>query len=166
MTFGAPHVLDVVARVTNAALKASWCHKWLVHRCLRPEQFAGRVYHTMTGAARYPICADVLNAAAPSTVFRASGTYLLPMAYPEGCPIHPAYPAGHAAIASVCVTVLKAFFLASFVIPNSVEARMAPQNYLIGLPACASPGSCSFWHNGQSPLCKGGVILDKRRIEN
>jgi hypothetical protein len=27
------------------------------------------------------------------------GSPLLPMAYPEGAPTHPAYPAGHAAIA-------------------------------------------------------------------
>ena len=72
---------------------------------------------------RYPLHADVLNAAVLSTVFRASGTYLLPMAYPEGCPpLHPAYPAGHAAIAGACATVLKAFFQSSFVIPHPVEA--------------------------------------------
>jgi hypothetical protein len=122
VTFGPPHVLDVVGRVANAALTAIWCHKWLVHRRLRPEEFAGRVHQTMTGAVRYPIHADVLNAAALSTVFRASGTYLLPMAYPEGCPLHPAYPAGHAAIAGACTTVLKAFFQTAFVIPNPVEA--------------------------------------------
>jgi hypothetical protein len=122
VTFGPPHVLDLVGRVANAALKATWCHKWLVHRRLRPEEFAGRVHHTLTGTARYPIHADVLNAAAPSTVFRVSGTYLLPLAYPEGCPMHPAYPAGHAAIAGACVTVLKAFFEESFVLANPVEA--------------------------------------------
>src|SRR5262249_2093614 len=42
--------------------------------------------------------------------------------YPEGCPQHPAYPAGHACIAGACVTVLKAFFNESFAIPNPVEA--------------------------------------------
>src|SRR5436309_532933 len=44
------------------------------------------------------------------------------MAYPEGSPLHPAYPAGHAAIAGACATVLKAFFQTSFVIPHLVEA--------------------------------------------
>jgi hypothetical protein len=122
VTFGAPHVLDIVGRVTNTALKATWCHKWLIHKRLRPEEFAGRVHQTMTGAMRYPIHADVLNAAAPSTMSRASGTYLLPMAYPEGAPLHPAYPAGYAAIAGACTTVLKAFFKESFVMPNPVVA--------------------------------------------
>ncbi len=43
--------------------------------------------------------------------------YLLPMAFPEGSPMHPAYGAGHAAVAGACVTVLKAFFELS---PNEV----------------------------------------------
>lgn len=33
---------------------------------------------------------------------------LLPMAFPEGSPMHPAYGAGHATVAGACVTVLKA----------------------------------------------------------
>jgi PAP2 superfamily len=115
-------VLDLVGRVANAALKATWCQKWLMHRRLRPEEFAGRVHQTLSGAVRYPIHTDVLNAVAPSTLFHTTGTYLLPMAYPEGCPLHPAYPAGHAAIAGACATVLKAFFQTSFVISNPVEA--------------------------------------------
>lgn len=36
--------------------------------------------------------------------------YLLPIAFPEGSPTHPAYGAGHATVAGACVTVLKAFF--------------------------------------------------------
>ncbi len=36
---------------------------------------------------------------------------LLPMAFPEGSPMHPAYGAGHATVAGACVTVIKAFFL-------------------------------------------------------
>lgn len=36
--------------------------------------------------------------------------YLLPMAFPEGSPMHATYGAGHATVAGACVTVLKAFF--------------------------------------------------------
>lgn len=36
--------------------------------------------------------------------------FLLPMAFPEGSPTHPAYGAGNATVAGACVTVLKAFF--------------------------------------------------------
>lgn len=37
-------------------------------------------------------------------------TWLLPMAFPEGSPMHPSYGAGHATVAGACVTLLKAFF--------------------------------------------------------
>ncbi|UIJ70331.1 hypothetical protein [Aurantimonas sp. HBX-1] len=36
--------------------------------------------------------------------------YLLPMAFPEGSPMHASYGAGHATVAGACVTVLKAYF--------------------------------------------------------
>ncbi len=122
ITFGAAHVLDLVARVANAALKASWCHKWLVHRRLRPEAYAGRVHNHLTKAASYPLNAQVLESASLQRVQRTYGSYLLPMAYPEGCPTHPSYPAGHAAIAGACATVLKAFFDETFFLPNPVVA--------------------------------------------
>jgi hypothetical protein len=40
----------------------------------------------------------------------ANKNFLLPMAFPEGSPTHPAYGAGHATVAGACVTTLKAFF--------------------------------------------------------
>lgn len=122
VTFGAGHLLDLVARVANAGLRAAWYQKWLVHRRLRTEEFGARVHNHLTGAASYPINQELLDSAAVDAVFDAHGTYLLPMAYPEGSPTHSAYPSGHATIAGACVTVLKAFFLESFVIPNPVEA--------------------------------------------
>ena len=39
-----------------------------------------------------------------------TGNALLPMAFPEGSPTHPAYGAGHATVAGACVTILKAWF--------------------------------------------------------
>ena len=47
---------------------------------------------------------------------------LLPMAFPEGSPMHPAYGAGHATVAGGCVTMLKAFF-EMFTDCNSYEER-------------------------------------------
>lgn len=133
VTFGSPHVLDLVARVTSAGLRAAWCQKWLVHRRLRPEMFAARVHNRVAGMAEtripsavlnyYPIHTDVFNSKAPDKVFGQTGAYLLPQAYPEGSPLHPSYPSGHAAIAGACVTVLKAFFKESFLIPNPVQAN-------------------------------------------
>ena len=120
VTFGAPHVLDLVARVANPALKAAWYQKWVVHRRLRPEEFGGRIHHHITGTARYPIHAKLLDSPALAAVYSQHGTYLCPQAYPEGCPMHPAYPGGNATFTGAGVTVLKAFFNEAFVIPNPV----------------------------------------------
>ncbi|WP_226575483.1 phosphatase PAP2 family protein [Acuticoccus sediminis] len=40
----------------------------------------------------------------------ADKNYLLPMAFPEGSPMHASYGAGHATVAGACITILKAFF--------------------------------------------------------
>lgn len=45
---------------------------------------------------------------------------LLPMAFPEGSPMHPAYGAGHATVAGACVTILRAFFDTKAVIVREV----------------------------------------------
>ncbi|KON88034.1 phosphoesterase [Sporosarcina globispora] len=121
-TFGAAHILDMVARAARAALEAAWFQKFLIHRRLRPEEFGGRVHNTKVGAANYPINSELLNSQVISKVFDKYGTYLLPIAYAEGCPTHPAYPGGHASFVGAGVTMLKAFFDESFVIPNPIVA--------------------------------------------
>lgn len=122
VTFGAPHILDFTAKAARAALEAAWFQKWLVHRRLRPEEFGGRIQNLMTGAACYPVNLELFNSQALAEVFDQYGSYLLPQAYPEGCPAHPAYPAGHACFTGAGVTMLKAFFKESFIIPHPVVA--------------------------------------------
>jgi hypothetical protein len=121
-TLGDPYIASVLCGVAREALKAVWFQKWLVHRRLRPEVFGGRLHNHATGAARYPIHADILNSSVLDEIHSGNGSFLLPQAYPEGSPLHPSYGAGHATVAGACVTVLKAFFDESFVIPNPVEA--------------------------------------------
>jgi hypothetical protein len=72
------------------------------------------------GVARYPLHAQVLNARATQRIHQRHGTYFLPQAFPEGCPAHPAYPAGHSTNAGAGVTILKAFFDEDWVIPDPV----------------------------------------------
>ena len=120
VTFGGPHILGLVTEVATRALKAVWHQKWFVHRRLRPEEYAGRVHLHAAGQADYPVHEDVLHSAAIARVQAGNGTALLPMAYPEGCPSHPAYGAGHNTIAGACATMLKAWFQEDFVIPNPV----------------------------------------------
>ena len=68
---------------------------------------------------------------------------LLPMAFPEGSPMHPAYGAGHATVAGGCVTMLKAFFemydkngqekklktgAADYYVPNATGTSLVAKN--------------------------------------
>jgi hypothetical protein len=109
-----------VARSANAAMKAAWYHKWLVHRRLRPEEAGGRLHHHLTGQAQYPLHPKLTNSAAPQRAYSRHGSYLCPQAYPEGCPTHSAYPGATAATGGAGVRVLKALFNPNFVVPEPV----------------------------------------------
>ncbi len=119
-TFGPPYIASVLCGVARKALSAVWYQKWFVHRRLRPEAMGGRIHNQKTGAAAYGIHADILNSQALSQTYSRHGSYLLPMAFPEGSPTHPAYGAGHATVAGACVTILKAMFEESWVLPAPV----------------------------------------------
>jgi len=119
-TFGQPAIATAVAEIATRALKAVWYQKWFIHRRLRPEEYGGLVHNYLTKGQRYPIHSDVVNSAAIAQVQKRTGGFLLPMAFPEGCPVHPSYGAGHATVAGACVTILKALFNESYVLPNPV----------------------------------------------
>lgn len=121
VTFGPAEVVDWMGRVTTAALKAAYCQKWMVHRRLRPEALGGLVHQIRAGIKNYPVTPRLVGSEAVDAVFSRTGTYLLPQAYPEGSPLHPSYPAGHAAIAGACSTVLKACFDGEMLLPGCVE---------------------------------------------
>ncbi|WP_240676944.1 vanadium-dependent haloperoxidase [Actinacidiphila soli] len=130
-TYGGPHLLSLVTEVATRALKAVWFQKWCVHRRLRPEEFGGRIHLQIRGQREYPIDREVLDSNAVKKVFSANGAYLLPQAFPEGSPAHPAYGAGHATVAGACVTILKAWFdeahvLADPVVPASDGTSLVP----------------------------------------
>jgi len=120
-TFGGPHIASLLCEVATRALKAVWFQKWYVHRRLRPEVFAGRIHQTLYNNANYPVHSEILNSISSSSRlgrYLNSGNALLPMAFPEGSPLHPAYGAGHATVAGACATILKAFFDESTIIQN------------------------------------------------
>jgi membrane-associated phospholipid phosphatase len=119
--FGPHDVLDAVTGVLVAVQRANWCQKWLGHRRLRPEEYAGLIHATATGRGTHPVPESVRASTAARRIRERDGGYLLPQAYPEGAPLHPSYPAGHAGIAGACVTVLKAFFDESWAFPDPVE---------------------------------------------
>ncbi|HEX8275241.1 MAG TPA: vanadium-dependent haloperoxidase [Longimicrobiaceae bacterium] len=129
-TFGPIHVLQALGEVLGRAIRAVWWQKWGVHRRLRPEEYGGRVHNHVTGARSYPLHSSIvtsLQSGALAPYFgnageKFPGSYLLPQAYPEGAPTHPAYGAGHATGSGACVTILKAFFDESAPIENPVQA--------------------------------------------
>ena len=137
-TFGPIHLLQALSEVLGRALRATWWQKWGVHRRLRPEEYGGRVHNQATGARTYPLHTSIVESltGAPTTGMpvrlskyfgntgeRFPSSYLLPQAYPEGAPTHPAYGAGHATGAGACATILKAFFDETKTIENPVRAN-------------------------------------------
>jgi len=72
--------------------------------------------------ATIDIHTDILQCDAVARIRSQHGTRLLPLAFPEGCPTHPSYPAAHACNAGACATIPKAFFDADYILPHPVEA--------------------------------------------
>lgn len=135
-TFGAPYILNLVSKAADLALKAAWFQKWQVHRRVRPEAFAGNVHNQMIGAASYPIDPALFSSPVLARIFSKYGTYLQPQAFPEGSPTHTSYPSGHATFSAAGATVLKAFFLENFVIPNPVKPTadgLGLEPYVVGV---------------------------------
>ncbi|MFN0207094.1 MAG: vanadium-dependent haloperoxidase [Planctomycetota bacterium] len=117
VTLGPVNILSMLAEVVYRCMKPAWHQKWYVHFRARPEEFGGRVRQHVHGNVTYPIHPDVLNSQALQDVFAATGDYFLPLVFPEGSPLHPSYPSGHATFSGACITILKALFDETFVIP-------------------------------------------------
>ncbi len=112
-TLGEPNYKALVAEVATRALKAVWFEKWFVHRRMRPEVCGARLHWHFTQKRQYDFHPEELVKLREGVLSRQEmqqAGYFLPMAFPEGCPTHPAYGAGHATVAGACVTVLKALF--------------------------------------------------------
>lgn len=121
------------------ALKHAWFQKWCVHRRLRPEVYAQRLELFRRGelgnSPGNPLNDDKFNDffGEGTEVWRKTqvldrilehnrqqnlaqsrgdkeGTWLLPVAFPEGSPTHPAYPGGHSTFVAAAATIAKAFF--------------------------------------------------------
>ncbi|MEM6671911.1 MAG: vanadium-dependent haloperoxidase [Planctomycetota bacterium] len=118
--YGGPHILTLVTEVATRALKAVRFQKFNNHIRLRPEALAGRIDRVDEICAKYPAGGALFQELSDSITDTVSavrarnqpdgGSALLPMAFQEGSPMHPAYGAGHATVAGACVTILKAFF--------------------------------------------------------
>jgi hypothetical protein len=120
-TFGAPDPAAALAAVATAALKAVWYQKWFVHLRHRPESGGALVYLQNTPSepqAQGKVSDTVLNSQAVAASLAANNNYFLSQAFPEGSPVHPAYPTGHGTVAGACITVLKFFYDGMFTFPS------------------------------------------------
>lgn len=123
VTFGQPFLLYAIAVAAQIALRVAWTDKWLVHLRARPEELCGREEARQRRVGEgFSIHSSLESSVGLEETRRWQGNGLLAQAYPEGCPTHPSYPAGHAVIAGACATVLKAVLDENFVIPQPVVA--------------------------------------------
>jgi hypothetical protein len=122
-TFGAPDFAGTLTEVATKALNAVWYQKWFVHLRPRPEAFGGIVHLVKTGLAGQTAVQPsdvILNSVGLRQSMNKYGTWLLSQAFPEGSPMHPAYPTGHGTVGGACITLLKFIFDGNFAIPNPV----------------------------------------------
>lgn len=129
-SLGGPWLLQMLTYASNLSLSGAWFQKWRVHRRCRPEVYGARVHFNMVGHRAYEIHPDIFNSNVVDRVYSTYGTYFLPMAFTEGSPRHPAYPAGHATVAGACCTVLKAFFNEDFILSDNVQADSTGDNLI------------------------------------
>lgn len=115
--FGGPHILSLVTEVATRALKAVRFQKYNVHRRCRPEVLGARLHKKDLFIHMAPELDKMFKELDDSNILDqvsnknpGNNNFLLPMAFCEGSPMHPAYGAGHATVAGACVTILKAFF--------------------------------------------------------
>lgn len=125
VTFGIGEILYLTMLAVQEGLKAAWFQKWQVHRRLRPEEYGFYVQMQKTQNISLGIPSQLIDSVALETTFDFYNTYFLPLAYPEGSPTHPSYPAGHATFMGAAVTILKAFYNENFLIPDPVQLNSA-----------------------------------------
>lgn len=122
-TFGSPHLTALLAEVALAAITHTEFQQFFVHRRLRPELLGGRIDATLErspGRYDHMVHTDILRSEVLDRARISFGTRLLPQVFPEGAPMSPSYQSGHSTVAGACVTILKAWFNETYVLPDPV----------------------------------------------
>lgn len=161
--YGGPHILTLVTEVATRALKAVRFQKFNTHIRIRPEALAGRIAclteintaHPILGAALSALRSGIASTVSAIEAFNG-GMAFLPMAFPEGSPMHPSYGAGHAAVAGACVTILKAYFDTDTVLTDVGGVPAFRRVDKGGTPVAYTPNNDG---EGGNPL--GTVLIDR-----
>lgn len=129
LNYGVPDIMKILDVVSSEALRMTWYQKWVVHRALRPEE-AGKLFQTETNKHFHPKLYENIGFIETQINPTNELKKMITSVYPEGCPNHPSYPAGHAAIAGACITILKAFYddveMTECVVPNADGSQLVP----------------------------------------
>ena len=147
-TFGGPDFAGILGEVATKALNSVWYQKWFVHLRPRPEAIGGLVHLVKAGQGDKTDVQPsnvVLNSVGLRQSFNKYGTWLLSQAFPEGSPMHPAYPTGHGTVGGACVTLLKFIFDGDFVLPSA----MVPTDDGLSLVAWTGPNAGRLTVNGE-----------------
>jgi hypothetical protein len=101
-------LFDQMMTASKLAMNSAWMWKWCQLR-YRPEEMAYQVHLKKAGSGLdFP--SILLDNPILQEIHDRTGTYLMPVAFPEGSPSHPSYPAGHSTVAGAMATIVKAFF--------------------------------------------------------
>lgn len=138
---------ELLMETTKLAMDATWVWKWCQLK-LRPEEMGYQVHLRITDGTGVDFPQSLLTNPVLTEIFNQNGNYLLPQAYPEGSPVHPAYPAGHATIAGAMATILKAWFDCT----KTIKAK---------IPNADGSALVDYMENGQQVYLNVGDELDK-----
>jgi hypothetical protein len=108
INLGPVDLFDQMMTASKLAMNSAWMWKWCQLR-YRPEEMAYQVHLKKAGSGLdFP--SILLDNPILQEIHDRTGTYLMPVAFPEGSPSHPSYPAGHSTVAGAMATIVKAFF--------------------------------------------------------
>jgi membrane-associated phospholipid phosphatase len=111
LNFGEPDLQAILGLVGRSALSSAWYVKWN-SLFLRPEAFSIEVDRVFNdGRNRHHISSTLLS----NPILKR--TKILSQVYPEGAPLSPSTPSGHATYMGACITVLKFFYQTDYQIP-------------------------------------------------
>lgn len=126
-----PMVCSIVEETLQMALRLAWKYKWKTNLRCRPEAYAGIVEHY---PELLPHVGTILADTDVSSLISTNGNALLPMGFPEGSPMHPSTPAGHATVSIACITALKMLYDGSVLFPSLVKPDATGATLNTGLP--------------------------------
>jgi hypothetical protein len=171
ISLGPVDLFDLMMNATKLAMNTAWAWKWNQMK-MRPEEMAYQLHIKKTNPSQGINFSSVLMDSHEilNSIHDLSQNYLLPQAYPEGSPCHPAYPAGHAVVAGAMSTILKAWFDPMAEIPHRKKPNAdgsGLQNYddrlYVGEELDKMASNCSTFRNFAGIHFRsdmnGGIVL-------